>query len=81
VLATLKEMARLCSKRFCDRDLEGIVCKPKNSTYSINGRWREIKNPSYSQAEGRDEMFTAFSGKGSSRVEITSHSERDKQQW
>lgn len=39
-------------------DLEGMVCKRKSSPYRINEKpsayWIKVKNPSYSQAEGRE---------------------------
>ena len=44
----------------CDRDLEGIVAKHRDSRYSIedgNPAWVKIKNPRYSQIVGRDELF------------------------
>ena len=44
----------------CHRDMEGIVAKPKESPYrELNGKtpWIKIKNPDYSQAEGRGELF------------------------
>lgn len=44
----------------CDLDLEGIVAKLKYAPYGeVNGRtsWLKIKNPNYSQAEGRHELF------------------------
>ncbi len=44
----------------CERDLEGIVAKPSESRYLAersNSSWVKIKNPSYSQAEGRRELF------------------------
>ncbi len=44
----------------CEQDLEGIVAKPKASPYlsdSGPSLWVKIKNPSYSQAEGRHEPF------------------------
>ncbi len=44
----------------CQRDMEGIVAKPMASPYrELNGKtpWIKIKNPDYSQAEGRGEMF------------------------
>ena len=44
----------------CERDHEGIVAKPKASPYLAersNSSWVKIKNPSYSQAEGRHELF------------------------
>ena len=36
-------------------DLEGIVCNPRLSLY--RREWIKVKNPSYSQAEGRRELF------------------------
>ena len=44
----------------CQRDMEGIVAKPMASPYrELNGKtpWIKIKNPDYSQAEDRGEMF------------------------
>ena len=46
----------------CALDMEGIVAKPIESPYRpIKGRvpWWKIRNPAYSQAEGRGEMFNA----------------------
>jgi len=38
----------------CARDLEGVVAKRKNGVYRNDGKeWMKIKNPTYSQAEGR----------------------------
>lgn len=46
-------------REICARDLEGIVAKRKLSTYKDDGTgWLKIKNPSYSQAEGRHELLT-----------------------
>ena len=39
----------------CGEDLEGIICKPKTSRYPFT--WIKVKNPNYSQSEGRGEMF------------------------
>ena len=44
----------------CAKDLEGIVAKRKRGLYDPNApgsAWVKIKNPSYSQAEGRHELF------------------------
>ena len=43
----------------CEMDLEGIVAKKKDGPYSDtrSNRWIKIKNPSYSQSEGRQEQF------------------------
>lgn len=51
---------KLLYAEVCDRDLEGIVCKPKDSPYPLHGHWLQVKNPNYSQAEGRHEMFAEF---------------------
>jgi hypothetical protein len=42
----------------CERDCEGVVAKRKDGVYSGRGRtWLKIKNPNYSQSEGRGELF------------------------
>jgi len=43
----------------CEHDLEGVVAKWRYGTYQTAGRtsWLKIKNPGYSQAEGRHELF------------------------
>jgi len=45
----------------CQFDLEGIVAKRKSSAYRATEQgspyWIKIKNPHYSQVEGRDELF------------------------
>jgi len=38
-------------------DLEGIVAKRKADAYTPSAKWLKIKNPRYSQAEGRGELF------------------------
>jgi bifunctional non-homologous end joining protein LigD len=46
-------------EEICVRDLEGIVAKRKLGIYKDDGNsWPKIKNRSYSQAEGRHELFT-----------------------
>ena len=41
------------------RDLEGIVAKRKLGTYKDDSPgWLKLKNPTYSQAEGRHELLT-----------------------
>jgi bifunctional non-homologous end joining protein LigD len=39
----------------CEQDLEGIVAKLKHGPYGK--RWYKIRNPRYSQYEGRRELF------------------------
>lgn len=44
----------------CERDLEGVVGKWAHGTYQTDGRrtsWVKIKNPAYTQMEGRYELF------------------------
>ena len=47
----------------CEMDIEGIVAKWKSAPYRMDGSrtsWVKIKNPNYSQAEGRGELFEKF---------------------
>jgi bifunctional non-homologous end joining protein LigD len=39
----------------CEQDLEGIVAKLKHGQYGE--KWFKIRNPGYSQREGRRELF------------------------
>jgi ATP-dependent DNA ligase len=41
----------------CTHDLEGIVGKRLADPYDPRARWLKIKNPDYSQAEGRGDLF------------------------
>jgi ATP-dependent DNA ligase len=41
----------------CDKDLEGIVAKHRASPYDKSAKWIKIKNPNYTQSEGRHEPF------------------------
>jgi hypothetical protein len=51
-------------------DLEGIVAKRKTDPYDTRTRWLKIKNPSYSQAEGRRELFQRWGVAGNQREEL-----------
>ena len=56
VRATSTELYRLV----CQLDLEGIVAKKADSPYEDNRSdpyWIKIKNPDYSQKEGRGDLF------------------------
>jgi ATP-dependent DNA ligase len=48
----------------CEHDLEGVVAKWKDGTYTSGPRTSllKIRNPHYSQWEGRRELFDARSG-------------------
>jgi ATP-dependent DNA ligase len=39
----------------CEQDLEGIVAKRRDAAYRED--WFKIRNPNYSQFEGRQELF------------------------
>jgi len=40
-----------------EHDLEGIVAKRLDDSYDPRIRWLKIKNPDYSQKEGRGDLF------------------------
>jgi bifunctional non-homologous end joining protein LigD len=42
----------------CSNDLEGIVAKRLRDPYDPSVRWLKIKNPDYSQKEGRGDLFS-----------------------
>ena len=44
----------------CSNDLEGIVAKRLADRYDTRARWLKIKNPSYSQKEGRADLFNGL---------------------
>jgi len=52
---------RLLFEQIVRRDLEGIVCKRKDSPYKVTEKpsryWIKVKNSGYSQLEGREELF------------------------
>jgi ATP-dependent DNA ligase len=52
---------RLLFEQIVKMDLEGMVCKRKSSPYRATQKpssyWIKVKNPRYSQAEGREELF------------------------
>jgi len=55
-----KGTGRLLYDLACELDLEGIVAKRADSLYeeTSNSRsWLKIKNPKYSQKEGRGDLF------------------------
>src|SRR5262249_24082047 len=52
---------RLLFEQVVRLDLEGIVCKRKDSPYKVTEKpsrcWIKVKNSRYSQLEGREELF------------------------
>jgi bifunctional non-homologous end joining protein LigD len=62
---SVPERGRDLFRLVCDQDMEGIVAKWRAGTYQTNGAgtsWFKIKNPRYSQAEGRRELFERREG-------------------
>ena len=47
----------------CAHDLEGIVAKRLGDPYGIRTQWLKIKNPDYSQQEGRGELLNGPRGR------------------
>ena len=52
---------KLLFEQIVKMDLEGMVCKRKNSPYRATAEpskhWIKVKNRRYSQLEGREELF------------------------
>jgi len=47
----------------CERNLEGIVCKHRNGLYDMRRPLSvKVKNPHYTQAEGRVDLFEELRG-------------------
>jgi bifunctional non-homologous end joining protein LigD len=44
-------------RMICEKNLEGIIAKHREGTYSKSAKWIKIKNPAYTQREGRSELF------------------------
>jgi len=49
--------------QICERDLEGVVAKRMEGMYGDD--WFKIRNPNYSQYEGRRELFEKRKTSGS----------------
>jgi bifunctional non-homologous end joining protein LigD len=45
----------------CEKNLEGIVAKHRDSCYGRSARWIKVKNPDYAQAKDRNELFESQS--------------------
>jgi len=50
-------MAATSSGWICEKNLEGIVAKHRDSCYDARAKWIKIKNPAYTQSERRHELF------------------------
>jgi len=56
-ILTLEEDGRALFSAIRKMDLEGIVAKRKSDAYGTATTWYKIKNPGYSQGEGRVDLF------------------------
>ena len=56
-IMTLGEHGLQLFQAVCQADFEGIVAKRMADPYSDRTQWFKIKNPTYTQAEGRHELF------------------------
>lgn len=65
---TLEEDGRALFSAIRKMDLEGIVAKRKNEQYG-EATWYKIKNPGYSQGEGRVDLFRSRERTRAERVE------------
>jgi bifunctional non-homologous end joining protein LigD len=52
----------------CEKNLEGTVAKHRASHYDASAKWIKIKNPAYTQKEGRHELFESFYAKSERRT-------------
>jgi len=78
-LGHLPRKGVLLFRAVVEHDLEGIVAKPARSPYAlVIGRspWVKVKNPTYSQAEGRHDFFNArrMFGSATRAVEVGARS-------
>jgi bifunctional non-homologous end joining protein LigD len=55
----IERNGKLLFEEVCERNLEGMVAKRRMGRYVEHG-WVKIKNPKYSQVEGRQDLFQAF---------------------
>jgi bifunctional non-homologous end joining protein LigD len=67
-ILTLEEHGRALFSAIKKMDLEGIVAKRKVDPYGPETEWYKIKNPAYSQNEGRGDLFRPRERRRADRV-------------
>jgi bifunctional non-homologous end joining protein LigD len=67
-ILTLEEHGRALFSATKKMDLEGIVAKRKSDPYATGTEWHKIKNPGYSQGEGRVDLFRPRERRRAERV-------------
>jgi len=60
----------------CANDLEGTVAKRLTDAYRPRTRWLKIKNPNYSQNEGRRELFDKSPRRSARNARLLRHDRR-----
>ena len=68
-ILTLEEHGRALFSAIKKMDLEGIVAKRKADPYSPTTAWYKIKNPGYTQGDGRGELFRPRERRRAQRVD------------
>ena len=58
----IDEYGRDFYRMICQKDLEGIVAKRRDSQYHPSAKWKKIKNPGYSQSRNRHKLFESTKG-------------------
>jgi ATP-dependent DNA ligase len=58
-VVSVERRGRELFELMCAHDLEGIVAKRLADPYDPRVKWLKIKNPDYSQKEGRGDLFNA----------------------
>jgi len=66
VLDSVRGQGRAFFASVCQYDLEGITCKWRHGTYQSGPgtSWLKIRNPRYTQMEGRAELFESRQHEG-----------------
>ena len=67
-ILTLEEHGRALFSAIRKMDLEGVVAKRKSDPYRPGTSWYKIKNPGYTQGEGRGELFRPRERRRAERV-------------
>jgi hypothetical protein len=65
---SIQGKGRALFQAVCDRDLEGIIAKRRTDPYGPGVTWLKIRNPGYSQKEGRGSYLRSEDRDGSHSI-------------
>jgi|SRR5215470_7261827 len=65
----------------CKRNLEGIVAKHRDGFYSRSTRWIKIRNPNYTQINGRCELFESRDARFDRIARFVNRADRHRLVW